>query len=108
MRFVRFVCLFATLISMVVLAQFNRTPSPDLPNGLPVAIEPPREMPLTVLHRQHGSSFGQRAVRALNANASRRELPPSGLNFANAVVYPSGGIYTYSVAVGDVNGDGKP
>ena len=107
MRFVRFVCLFAFFISMLVLAQFKRTPSPNLPNGLP-AVEPHQEMTSNVLHTQHGSSFGQRTASALNANAPRRGLPPSGLNFANAVAYPSGGIYAYSVATGDVNGDGKP
>jgi hypothetical protein len=107
MRFVRFVCLFAFFISMLVLAQFKRTASPNLPNGLP-AVEPHQEMTSNVLHRQHGSSFGQRTARALNANAPRRGLPPSGLNFANAVAYASGGIYAYSVATGDVNGDGKP
>ena len=31
-----------------------------------------------------------------------------GLNFATAVAYGSGGAYAYSVAVADVNGDGKP
>ena len=31
-----------------------------------------------------------------------------GLDFAPAVVYGSGGDFAYSVAVADVNGDGKP
>src|SRR5215831_2138589 len=32
----------------------------------------------------------------------------SGITFAPAVTYDSGGYSTYSVAVADVNGDGKP
>jgi hypothetical protein len=32
----------------------------------------------------------------------------SGLNFASAVAYDSGGSTAFSVAVADVNGDGRP
>jgi len=45
----------------------------------------------------------------MNRTADReRVVPISGLNFAPAVTYDSGGEYNYSVAVADVNGDGKP
>jgi hypothetical protein len=37
MRFVRFVCLFAILISLLVLAQSRHAPLGNQPNGLPIS-----------------------------------------------------------------------
>src|SRR5262252_281054 len=45
--------------------------------------------------------FGQAEPRASSAQASE-------LDFAPAVPYKSGGDHAYSVAVADLNGDGKP
>jgi hypothetical protein len=75
MRSVHFVCLFAILISMLVLAQSRRT----------------------IAQQRHPK-----------ATTIRRASSMFGLDFAPAVPYGSGGPYASSVAVADVNGDGKP
>jgi hypothetical protein len=54
-------------------------------------------------------SSGQRATEKLKAAVHGSETPQvAGLNFANPVLYSSGGYQAESVAVADVNGDGKP
>ena len=109
MRSVRFVCLFAILISMLVLAQSNRAPVVNQLNGLPIAQERHPALPPNLSQMPQGAPFAQRGARALKATANRRRaLPMQGLNFANAVDYGSGGVDAISVAVADVNGDGKP
>ena len=55
-----------------------------------------------------GAPFAQRGARAFKETATRRGNSSSGLDFANAVAYDSGGYTATSVAVADVNGDGKP
>jgi hypothetical protein len=55
-----------------------------------------------------GSTFAQRAVRAFKETVTRRGSSSSGLNFAPAMAYGSGGFGAQSIAVADVNGDGKP
>jgi hypothetical protein len=47
------------------------------------------------------------AMVASQPSGFRTDQQP-GLSFANAVAYGSGGAYAFSVAVADVNGDGKP
>jgi hypothetical protein len=56
-----------------------------------------------------GVPSGQRATRKLKAAVPESAtLQTDGLNFANPVAYDSGGDQAESVAVADVNGDGKP
>ena len=109
MRSVRFVCLFAILISVLVLAQSNRAPVVNQLNGLPIARELHPGVPPNLSQMPHGAPFVQRGARALNATGvPLRNSSMQGLDFANAVAYGSGGYGAKSVAVADVNGDGKP
>ena len=113
MRFVRFVCLFAILLSMLVLAQSNRAPVVNQPNGLPTAQQRQPGISPNLPRMPQGAPFAQHGTRALNATGNRRRASPlqGGLNFAPVVLYGSGGFENdgpVSVAVADVNGDGKP
>src|SRR6267378_918476 len=56
--------------------------------------------------RGAGEASGKSNVTPLSAGASPMDSPPP--LFAPAVAYDSGGFYAFSVAVGDVNRDGKP
>lgn len=98
MKSVRFFCLFAILISMLVLAQSSRV---RLPNQQPQQVFP------TLSQTPQGATLARRAARASDKTAIRRDSPSSGLSFANAVDYDSHGYIAESVAVADVNGDGK-
>jgi FG-GAP repeat len=110
MKFVRFVCLFAILISMLVLAQSNRAPLGNQPTGLPIAQQRHPALPPNLSHMPYGALFAQHRAAELKAAMPRRDALPAlgGLNFAPAVTFGSGGVYADSVAVADVNGDGKP
>jgi len=77
------ICVFAILISLLVVAQSSHAPMVNQPPGL-------HQM-------QQENYFTPQGALAL--------LKPS---FAPAVVYGSGGYEGMSVAVADVNGDGKP
>ncbi len=91
MKFAPFVYLFAILACTIVLAQSNRRPGSDHAIGQQ-GVAPPL----------HGAGTSE-------AVAPRRTpSPDSGLDFAAAVVYPSGGYRAFAVAVADVNGDGIP
>jgi FG-GAP-like repeat len=57
---------------------------------------------------QRTSSSAQHDSRSAQARQSTAGSPAPGLNFASAVTYSSGGQNLVSVAVADVNGDGKP
>jgi hypothetical protein len=67
-------------------------------------------VPLT--NRPNGQASPINVSRRPNFLAATRQKAPiqgsSGLNFASAVAYGSGGYEANSVAVADVNGDGKP
>ena len=97
------VSLFSIFISMLVLAQSNRTPIGKRPNGMPVAPQLRPALP-------HGALFAQHRAAGFDTTTPRRHASPTqgGLNFAPAVVCHSGGAYSDSVAVADLNGDGKP
>ena len=109
MRFVRFVCLFVIVISMLLLAQ-NRSSVINQPNALPITqqrhLSPRQNLsqmpPEATTLSQRGTNRTTAAVRVSGSS------PASGLSFANAVGYGSGGNWADSVAVADVNGDGKP
>jgi FG-GAP repeat len=61
------------------------------------------------LPQSRSSGLSPAGTVAARAAWSRREYSPdSGSLFANAVTYGSGGLQAMSVAVADVNGDGKP
>jgi hypothetical protein len=75
-----FVCLFLLLTATFMLSQSNPVPR---------------------LNQTHNGRF-----RTASRHAGSTQT--SGLNFAPAVAYDSGGAYAISVAVADVNGDGKP
>ncbi len=67
------------------------------------------EMSPSISGSLRGLPFGQRGNRASKAIVRQSKAPQIlGLDFANAVVYGSGGLSADSVAVADVNGDGKP
>jgi hypothetical protein len=101
MRSVRFVCLFAILISMLVLAQSGRAPVVNQPNGLPIAQKPHPALPPNLSQRPEGARFAQHGAGASEATGTRRgALPISGLNFAPAVAYDSRGAFAFSVASG--------
>jgi hypothetical protein len=85
-------CLLLILIGMPSIAQ---EPSPT---AAPIFPRTPESA--TVPHARTRAS---KEIAALS-NSSQA----SGLNFAPAVLYGAGGYFTLSVAVGDVNGDGKP
>ena len=108
MRHFRLVCLFAILISILVLAQSNRAPVVNQ-YGQHIARGPHPPMPQNLSRMPQGAPFAQRRAGVFKATEPRRWASPmSGLDFANAVDYGSGGSYPLSVAVADVNGDGKP
>ena len=110
MKSVRFVCLFAILISMLVLAQSRHAPLGNQPNRLPIAKQRHPALPPNLSLMPQGVSSAQRGGGAFQATGTRRRASPmqEGLNFAPAVAYGSGGYEAVSVAVADVNGDGKP
>ena len=93
MRFVRFVCLFAVLSSMLVLAQSNRAPVVNQPNGMAQQRHP--TLPPNLSQMPQGAPFAQRGARALKRLGTGEEALPmqGGLNFAPAVAYGSGGDY---------------
>jgi hypothetical protein len=110
MRSVRFVCLFAILISMLVLAQSSRNQLANQSSGLPNAQQRHPLLPPNLSQMPQGAPFALHGAGALKVTGARRGASPmqGGLDFANAVAYGSGGYYPYSAAVADVNGDGKP
>jgi len=109
MRSVRFVCLFVTFVSAMLAAQSNPVPFINQPNALPSAHQPQSRMSRNPLQVPHRATFAQPGTgRFTQLVPRRRGLPPQGPDFAPAVAYVSGGAYPMSVAVADVNGDGKP
>jgi hypothetical protein len=109
MRSVRFVCLFAVLISMLVVAQSSRAPRANQTNALPIAQQRHPALPPNLFQTPQGMPSAQRGAGTLKAAANRRRtLSMQGLDFAPAVAYDSEGFEAFSVAVADVNGDGKP
>ena len=102
-------CLLVSLVSLWVLAGPSHAEIRDQPNGLPGARQPRPGAPLSLSRVPQGASSAQRGTRTLNAtrplSGTSRAAGP--VNFAAAVVYGSGGFNTASVAVADLNGDGK-
>jgi hypothetical protein len=95
MKSLRFICRFSVLVSIFVLAQSNRAPVVNQAAQHNAA--------------QQTNYLGQRQSRSSNpANARSKSPQGPGLNFAPAVPYSSGGWGADSVAVADVNNDGKP
>jgi hypothetical protein len=90
-------CLFA-MISVLVLAQSSRTPMVSQPNELVVAQQLRPGVPLSLSRMRQGALFGRAGAASTM----------SGPNFAPAITYDGGAFGTNSVAVADVNGDGKP
>jgi Bacterial Ig-like domain (group 3)/FG-GAP-like repeat/Abnormal spindle-like microcephaly-assoc'd, ASPM-SPD-2-Hydin len=109
MRSVRFVCLFAILISMLVWAQSDRAPVVNQPNGMPMAQQRHPALPSNLSQMPHELPFVRRGAGRFKAAAPLSgNFQASGLNFAGVVIYDSGGYQALSIAVADVNGDGKP
>jgi hypothetical protein len=99
-RILSFSFSFLTIgVSVLMLAQSKPRQIGDQPTGIgPTAPRLPR-----------GESFTQGktpASKPTTPNSGTTQA--SGLNFAPAVAYDSGGLTAWSVAVADVNGDGKP
>ena len=98
MKLVRLACLFTLLIGMFVLAQSN-----------PVLPEKQSAVRATEHSLRGIPPNPSREARGLKPAGTRREAPQqSGLNFASAVIYLSGGHTPTSVAAADVNLDGIP
>jgi len=109
MKSVRFFLFFAILIRMLVLAQSSRAPIANQLNGSPAAQQPHPGVYPILSQMPQGAPFAQRGTKARKAIPSRSGSPQtSGLSFANAVAYGTGGYQAPSDAVADVNGDGKP
>src|SRR4051812_23062817 len=87
MRFLRLTCLL--LFCATVLGQ----------SGAPLGSIPSRRASM-VPHSEKAKHFTP-------SGGHTASLQSSGLNFAAAVTYTSGNYFTQSVAVADVNGDGK-
>jgi len=108
MKPVRLACLFAALISMFVLAQSTLVP-PGKPSNAPAGADlrlatPSNPTPMLL----ETPSVGRKAGTFKPAGTRREAPQQSGLNFASAVTYLSGGHTAMSVAVADVNLDGIP
>jgi hypothetical protein len=101
------ICLM--LASAFALTQSSRAPLVNYPSGSSIAQEvQPRALPSPpqIPLRAH---FARRGAKATKAAMPLSGTPQtSGLNFAPAVDYGSGGYQAFSVAVADLNGDGKP
>ena len=104
----RFVCLFVILAGVLVVAQSSRVPLANQSNALPIAQQRHPALPPNLSQMPQGALLDQHRARAFKKTAIRRGGSSSGLNFAPAVDYGSGGQDAQSVAVADVNGDGKP
>jgi hypothetical protein len=109
---------FLLFVSALTMAQSNPVPFTKQPlaTGLPNGVSQPDTAARGRTVESYGTlplSFeanrGQTDARVkfLSRGASST-ASPSGLNFAAAVDYGSGGYQSQSVAVADVNGDGKP
>ena len=84
-------------VSALMLAQSN-----------PVSFTNQLGAPSVTAQSLRDSTSGQRGTRASKAGARQHATSQtSGLSFATAVVYGSGGDDANSVAVADLNGDGK-
>ena len=92
------------LVAFAVLAQYGHEPLISQPNELSVTQDAQARSISNLSWAQQGPLFVPRATR----RANKANGQPAGLNFAPAVAYNSGGIDADSIAVADVNGDGKP
>lgn len=100
-------CQLVILISVTVLAKSSRPPVVNQLNGLPIAQEQHPGLPPNLFQMKQGLlSMG---ARTFKATAPRSEASPMTLpGFVSAVAHDSGWQIAGSVAVADVNGDGKP
>jgi hypothetical protein len=109
MKSARLIFLLVLFVGVQVLAQSDRAPFVNPANGRYTAQAAEPEQSRTFSPMQQGAAFarGTGAFKAAGTRpgASRMQV---GLNFAPAVAYAAGGYDAVSVAVADVNGDGKP
>jgi hypothetical protein len=104
MKFASFLCLFSFLFSIFVLAEPGNASRIVRSNARSATQAPRRGTPSNLGDMPH-AAFAQRGMRMSPPVAP--ELPGPELNFAPAVTYDSGGVRAFSVAIADVNGDGK-
>jgi hypothetical protein len=71
MRSARFVCLFAILISMLVVAQSDRAPVGNQPSGLPIAQPRHPALPPNLSQMPQGPAFAERGTGAFKAAGTR-------------------------------------
>ena len=76
MRFVRFVCSFAILISPLVLAQSGRAPVVNPPNGQPIAQKAHLPLPPNPSQMSQGAPSAPRRPTGLKASTTRRRASP--------------------------------
>lgn len=101
MKSLRLTCVLAMLASVFVMAQSNRSRSVDHAKSQPSEIG---TSPNSSSRREFSPSEGTFGAK----ESGRRPSPMQGLSFAPVVTYGSGGYAAWSVAVADVNSDGKP
>jgi hypothetical protein len=113
---------FLVFVSALTMAQSNSVPFIDqplaarLPSGVSQPDTPTQEKmvesygksPLSFEANQGQTDVPVKFLSRRTAIASASSTASSGLNFAPAVAYSSGGFSSTSVALADVNGDAKP
>ena len=106
MRSLTLASFIAVFVSILALAQSGHAPLVNQPNTS-FLVQSQRSGAITIASRPlQGVNFARGRNRT---DASRRAVRPAqDLSFAPAVPYNSGGYEGYSVAVADVNKDGKP
>jgi hypothetical protein len=112
MRLVHSIRICLMLASAFALTKSSGAQLVNYPSGSSIAQEvQPRALPHPpqIPLRAHFAQRGAKATKAAKAAMPLSGTPQtSGLNFAPAVDYGSGGYQAFSVAVADLNGDGKP
>jgi Bacterial Ig-like domain (group 3)/FG-GAP-like repeat/FG-GAP repeat len=111
--------LFAILVSILVRAQSGQAPVATQTNGLPIVRQPHPVVAADLQPILERAPFDLRGAFARRiAEASNADAPPTGMipaemgvdagSFLQVPTYRSGGFEADSVAVADVNEDGKP
>jgi len=109
MNTIHFVCTCIALSSVFAVAQSTRGPVSTQPNGMPVSQQLHAPVPADFSQMPQVGSSARRRNRAAKEDASGLiAAQASGLNFAATVSYSLSALYANSIAVGDVNADGKP
>jgi Bacterial Ig-like domain (group 3)/FG-GAP-like repeat len=96
-----------TLVIAVFAIALHAGPAPEVKGWLS-SKQPEAGMPPNRLHAQHERRFGPQQSSSAQGNLSLPAYPQSSAIFLQAPTFDSGGVSAMSIAVADVNGDGKP